>query len=92
MLFMGEGSWGLQPCYKICFPQEQIKSRLYKVKYLLQIATGGETGQPKAANMRHLSWDEDLAVVAQRWADQCKFEHDSADARYTCHGRFWTSN
>jgi len=31
--------------------------------------------------MRELSWDEDLAVVAQRWADQCKFEHDTGEAR-----------
>jgi Cysteine-rich secretory protein family len=46
-----------------------------------QIATGGESGQPKAANMRELTWDEDLAVVAQHWADQCKFEHDTPEAR-----------
>ena len=80
LLFRGEG--GIQPFYKTCVPQAQVKSRLFRVKYLLQIATGGETGQPKAANMRHLTWDENLAVVAQHWADQCKFEHDAADARY----------
>ena len=31
--------------------------------------------------MRQLTWDDDLAVVAQHWADQCKFDHDAAEAR-----------
>ena len=29
------------------------------------------------------SWTEDLAQVAQRWADQCTFSHDSYSARKT---------
>jgi hypothetical protein len=45
------------------------------------VATGRESrgssgGQPSAANMREMVWDEELAVVAQRWADQCTFDHD----------------
>ena len=27
-------------------------------------------------NMRKLTWNEDLATVAQKWADQCLFDHD----------------
>ena len=26
--------------------------------------------------MRKLTWNEDLAMVAQKWADQCIFDHD----------------
>ena len=29
------------------------------------------------------SWNENLAQVAQRWADQCTFSHDSYSARKT---------
>lgn len=46
-----------------------------------RVAEGKETRgpigpQPPAANMRMLEWDEELAKVAQRWADQCQFAHD----------------
>ena len=40
-----------------------------------QIANGTQ-GMDKAANMRQLEWDDDLAAVAQKWADQCSFDHD----------------
>lgn len=33
--------------------------------------------QPKAANLMKFTWDEELAAVAQRWADQCLFQHDT---------------
>ena len=34
-------------------------------------------GQPPAANMREMVWDEELATIAQRWVDQCpKGAHD----------------
>merc|ERR1712124_144093 len=43
-----------------------------------KVANGQETrgqpkgvGQPKAANMRKLVWNDELAEIAQRWADQC---------------------
>lgn len=47
-----------------------------------QVAQGTEVKgnpgpQPSAANMREISWDDELATVAQRWADQCSFGHDS---------------
>ena len=47
-----------------------------------QVALGQEFrgvagAQPPASNMLEMSWDDELAVVAQRWADQCQFGHDS---------------
>ena len=41
----------------------------------------GDVKMDKAANMRKLKWNEDLAKEAQRWADQCKFEHDAKEAK-----------
>jgi len=38
-------------------------------------------GQPAAADMNQLTWDEDLALLAQRWADQCQYEHDPSGGR-----------
>jgi len=49
-----------------------------------KIAKGEETSnlaggnQPAASNMRKLVWNDELAVIAQRWADQCTFEHDES--------------
>ena len=41
----------------------------------------GSTSQPPASNMMELVWDEELATVAQRLADQCVFSHDCSDCR-----------
>merc|ERR1719376_400359 len=49
-----------------------------------KVASGGEAGQPGAANMRKLVWDEELAPIAQRWTSQCIFEHDKV--RDLCDG------
>ena len=35
------------------------------------LALGKVSGQPAAMNMRDMVWDEELARIAQRWADQC---------------------
>ncbi|KAK0078475.1 hypothetical protein PV325_002444 [Microctonus aethiopoides] len=45
-----------------------------------KVAAGEESrglhgGQP-GGNIRSLEWDNNLAVVAQRWANQCVFKHD----------------
>ena len=50
-------------------------------RYRRIIATGRKEKeehplQPKASNMLELVWNEELATIAQRWADQCKFQHD----------------
>jgi len=47
-----------------------------------KVAKGEEVGginppQPAAANMRKMVWNEELELIAQRWADQCTFGHDS---------------
>ena len=34
------------------------------------VALGQVKGQPAATNMKEMVWDEELAVIAQRWADQ----------------------
>jgi len=31
---------------------------------------------PEAANMMMLEWDDELAYIAQGWANQCYYEHD----------------
>ena len=30
----------------------------------------------QAGNMRDMRWNEELAIIAQRWADQCTWGHD----------------
>ena len=47
-----------------------------------RVAKGEETGgingpQPGASNMKKLVWNSELETIAQRWADQCTFGHDS---------------
>ena len=41
-----------------------------------RLALGQVAGQPAARNMREMVWDEELASIAQRWADQCTPQHD----------------
>ncbi|KAF6204145.1 hypothetical protein GE061_002485 [Apolygus lucorum] len=40
------------------------------------VASGGVATQPSAQNMREMRWDDELAQLAQKWADGCLFEHD----------------
>jgi len=42
-----------------------------------KVALGNEAGQPAAANMMKLVWDDELELIAQRLADQCVFKHDA---------------
>jgi len=48
-----------------------------------KVAKGEETSnlargnQPPASNMRKMVWNDELAVIAQRLADQCIFAHDT---------------
>ncbi|XP_043468656.1 venom allergen 5-like [Leptopilina heterotoma] len=38
---------------------------------------GNPGPQPRARNMPNMAWDSEIANVAQRWANQCKFGHDT---------------
>jgi len=44
---------------------------------------GSPGPQPPAADMKQMIWDEELSIIAQRHADQCKFAHDCSDCRKT---------
>ncbi|XP_069981417.1 uncharacterized protein [Penaeus vannamei] len=41
-----------------------------------KVSMGQVRNQPPALNMRAMEWDDELAAVAQRWADQCMPGHD----------------
>ena len=60
-----------------------------------RVAKGEEGGQPEASNMKKLVWSNQLAAVAQRWADQCTFGHDSerskTDGTYVGQNAFFGS-
>uniref|UniRef100_A0A482ZCL6 U30-Theraphotoxin-Ct1i_1 n=1 Tax=Coremiocnemis tropix TaxID=1904443 RepID=A0A482ZCL6_CORTR len=48
-----------------------------------KIATGKETAysMPKASNMLQMVWDDELAAVAQKHANQCTIKHDCKGCR-----------
>ena len=51
----------------------QVRQRLLEQHNRLRgvVARGEQEDQPPAANMRELEWSEELAEIAQSWADQC---------------------
>lgn len=46
-------------------------------KYRALVANGKVLSQPSAENMQALEWDEELARVAQDWANNCEYKHNS---------------
>ncbi|XP_058802573.1 uncharacterized protein LOC131670725 [Phymastichus coffea] len=51
-------------------------------EYRQKVASGKETRgspgpQPPAKNMTYVEWDDELAIIAQKWADQCTWGHDT---------------
>lgn len=54
------------------------------------LASGNEShrGFPSSADMLQFQWDDELAYVAQKHAEQCEFEHDCYDCRKTSRRRF----
>eukprot|EP00091_Calanus_sinicus_P025174 TRINITY_DN944_c0_g1_i7.p1 TRINITY_DN944_c0_g1~~TRINITY_DN944_c0_g1_i7.p1 ORF type:complete len:245 (-),score=61.79 TRINITY_DN944_c0_g1_i7:44-778(-) len=57
-----------------------------------KVAAGLETNgdQPAASNMRKVVWNDELAEIAQRLVDQCKFAHDKK--RNMCDGTYVGQN
>ncbi|CAG4919152.1 unnamed protein product [Colias eurytheme] len=45
-----------------------------------KVASGDIRSLPSASNMMKLKWNEELAISAQRWADQCESGPDLADS------------
>ncbi|CAL4076686.1 unnamed protein product [Meganyctiphanes norvegica] len=48
---------------------------------------GNPGPQPSGANLIELVWNDQLAVSAQGWANQCAVKHDKAGNRQTCEYR-----
>jgi len=73
---------------------EQGKSNILERhnKLRQKVANGEETNgaQPSASNMRKMTWNDELAAIAQRWTDQCTFGHDSS--RNTASGTYVGQN
>ncbi|XP_072035833.1 uncharacterized protein [Amphiura filiformis] len=38
--------------------------------------------KPPASNMKHMTWDNDLATMSQKWADTCVYEHGGTEGTY----------
>ena len=57
-----------------------------------KVAAGLETNgdQPGASNMRKVVWNDEIAEIAQRLVDQCKFAHDKK--RNMCDGTYVGQN
>ncbi|CAG0898317.1 unnamed protein product, partial [Darwinula stevensoni] len=37
--------------------------------------------QPQSSAMIEMTWDDELGIIAQKWADQCRFENDCNQCR-----------
>ena len=62
--------------------QEQISEILDEHnKFRALVASGNANNLPKSSNMRAMKWNENLAQVAQKWADQCIYDHDHNEQR-----------
>uniref|UniRef100_A0A646QI70 Cysteine-rich venom protein n=1 Tax=Hemiscolopendra marginata TaxID=943146 RepID=A0A646QI70_9MYRI len=48
-----------------------------------KVATGQQSGQPSASNMKELRWDDEIAANAQRVAEKCIFKHTPKEQRKT---------
>lgn len=82
-------SWCLKDLGKDCDKFEIVKEHTIKDKktknfivkqhndYRRQVAQGKLTNFPQAGDMKALKWNPDLATLAQNWANQCIFEHES---------------
>ncbi|CAL4060377.1 unnamed protein product, partial [Meganyctiphanes norvegica] len=71
---------------------DEEKEQILKVHndYRALVASGDEKRgnpgpQPSGSNIKELLWNDQLAEIAQRWANQCPFlQHDTYANRRTC--------
>lgn len=60
----------------LAITDEQKQSIVSKHNELRQmVASGGQDGLPSAANMKQLTWNDELANIAQCYANKCLFKH-----------------
>lgn len=64
--------------------QEYSKERIVKLHNYYRSRVGDDAWQrqPTASNMQQMYWDEELALIAQGWASQCRFYHEEPAGRY----------
>ncbi|GLV45467.1 uncharacterized protein CBL_05570 [Carabus blaptoides fortunei] len=71
-----------------------VKQQIVNIhnEYRRQNAMGRLWGQPKAANMLRMSWDESIAQQAQALANTCEFRHVTVkDPRFAVGQNLYTS-
>ena len=57
--------------------KEEILAAHNAIRSQVKAGNFSEFGLPAAQVMSDLTWSEALATVAQRWAYQCEFKHDT---------------
>ncbi|KAH7968486.1 scoloptoxin SSD43 [Rhipicephalus sanguineus] len=65
---------------------EQLKDRALQIQnnYRAEVAGGARYNYKQAKDMSELEWDDELAEVAQAFAEQCVYsKHDKPEARIT---------
>ncbi|XP_025114963.1 cysteine-rich venom protein TEL1-like [Pomacea canaliculata] len=58
-------------------------------KMIVEMHNGKRSSvQPEATNMLRLSWDDEVAMIAQKWADKCDMKHEEKNTQRDIPGRF----
>jgi len=57
--------------------KQLILDRHNELRSYVALGLEANGDQPSASNMKKLVWNDEIAAIAQRWADQCNFGHDS---------------
>jgi len=78
--FSGQSSRCSQVYYNGITQQDQTYIVDTHNRLRSQVAQG-RTQQLPASNMKQMTWDNELASIAQRWADQCQYGHDCGNCR-----------
>ena len=55
-------------------------NHIFKILFLIKYQISGKV-DPPAKNLERLAWDDELALLAERWAAQCPGGHDPYDSR-----------